>query len=213
MSGTIGASPPAPPTTASKRRWHRPEGSRRRRPLRQRAAHLRAPPAHPGRASAQAAAGGVGTDAPSWLRYKLHVPRLLREHLAYEGLVLSGLHPRSHAASAFYPSPFDRAAIGSTLNGVGEWSTGSIGVGDGREVRLLQETRFPHSIGLLYSAFTELAGFALGSGERAMAALARHGDAAVPGRDPRSPRRSQADGSIELDLREYFTFPPLSSRR
>ena len=83
----------------------------------------------------------------------------IREQLdGYEGEVLFGEHHESHAASAFYPSPFEQAAI-VTMDGVGEWATSSIGVGRGHEIELLRELRFPHSLGLLYSAFTYFTGF------------------------------------------------------
>lgn len=141
---------------------------------------------------------------PSWLRYKLHLPQLIREYLRYEGPVLQELHHRSHAASAFYPSPFERAAI-LTIDGVGEWATASIGVGNGKEVKLLREMHFPHSLGLLYSAFTQFTGFKVNSGEYKMMGLAPYG----------TPKYTQAildhlidlkhDGSVELNL-EYFGF-------
>lgn len=141
---------------------------------------------------------------PSWLRMKLHAPRLIRKFVHYDGPILSGIHHRSHAASCFYPSPFDRAAI-LTVDGVGEWATGAIGVGAGSRVRLLKETRFPHSLGLLYSAFTYFTGFKVNSGEYKMMGLAPYG----------SPRYVQqildhlvdlkSDGSVELNL-EYFAF-------
>jgi carbamoyltransferase len=141
---------------------------------------------------------------PSWLRYKLHLPRLIRQSLRYDGLILQEHHHRSHAASAFYPSPFERAAI-LTIDGVGEWATASIGRGEGNCVELIQEMRFPHSLGLLYSAFTQFTGFKVNSGEYKMMGLAPYGqptyvqailDHLVDVKD---------DGSIELNL-EYFGF-------
>ncbi|HYA17675.1 MAG TPA: carbamoyltransferase N-terminal domain-containing protein, partial [Bryobacteraceae bacterium] len=112
---------------------------------------------------------------PSWVRYKLHLPQLIRDNLHYDGPVFQEIHHRSHAASAFYPSPFERAAI-LTVDGVGEWATASIGAGSGSEVRLLHEMRFPHSIGLLYSAFTQFTGFKVNSGEYKMMGLAPYGE-------------------------------------
>ena len=121
---------------------------------------------------------------PSWLRYKLHVPRLIRDYLQYDGLVLQDMHHRSHAASAFYPSPFARAAI-LTIDGVGEWATASLGRGEDSRVELLKEMHFPHSLGLLYSAFTQFTGFKVNSGEYKMMGLAPYGRAALRPADSR----------------------------
>jgi carbamoyltransferase len=156
-----------------------------------------------------AAAAGAGAEQwlramPSWLRYKLHIPQLIRRHLQYDGLLLQEVHHRSHAASAFYPSPFDRAAI-LTVDGVGEWATASIGVGEGRELRLLREMRFPHSLGLLYSAFTQFTGFKVNSGEYKLLGLAPYGEPAYVGRILEHLVELKADGSVELNL-EYFGF-------
>ncbi|MCA9613449.1 MAG: carbamoyltransferase, partial [Myxococcales bacterium] len=103
---------------------------------------------------------------PLWLGQKLHVPRELDRGLggAYRGRYAFTSHHESHAASAFFPSPFEEAAI-LTLDGVGEWATGSLGIGRGNAIELLQELRFPHSLGLLYSAFTYFTGFKVNSGE------------------------------------------------
>jgi carbamoyltransferase len=141
---------------------------------------------------------------PSWIRYKLHLARLIREYLHYDGLVLQELHHRSHAASAFYPSPFERAAI-LTVDGVGEWATASIGAGRGSEVTLLQEMRFPHSLGLLYSAFTQFTGFKVNSGEYKMMGLAPYGEPKYVGRILSELVDLKDDGSLELNL-DYFGF-------
>ena len=103
---------------------------------------------------------------PVWLRQKLHTPRELDRGLkgAYASRYVFSEHLESHAASAFFPSPFMEAAI-LTLDGVGEWATGSIGVGRDNRIELLRELRFPHSLGLLYSAFTYFCGFRVNSGE------------------------------------------------
>jgi carbamoyltransferase len=156
-----------------------------------------------------AAVGGDGKDAwsrilPTWLRYKLHIPQLIRKHLVYDGLVLHEAHHRSHAASAFYPSPFDRAAI-VTIDGVGEWATGSIGVGNGREIKLLKEMCFPSSLGLLYSAFTQFTGFKVNSGEYKMMGLAPYGEAKYVDVILDKLVDLKEDGSVELDM-EYFGF-------
>jgi carbamoyltransferase len=113
---------------------------------------------------------------PLWLRQKLHLTRELHQGLErrYSKRFIFAEHHESHAASAFYPSPFDEAAI-LTLDGVGEWATTSYGVGRGNRVELLGEMRFPHSIGLLYSAFTHFAGFRVNSGEYKLMGLAPYG--------------------------------------
>jgi carbamoyltransferase len=123
---------------------------------------------------------------PVWLKEKLASRRLLREGLASldrgdlpGDRIRFAEHHLSHAASAFYPSPFDEAAI-LTLDGVGEWATASVGHGRGRELRVLRELRFPHSIGLLYSAFTQFLGFRVNSGEYKLMGLAPYGDPAGP---------------------------------
>lgn len=87
-----------------------------------------------------------------------------KTELGYEGKVLFPEHHESHAASAFYPSPFNNAAI-LTMDGVGEWTTLSYGVGEGNEIKLFADIKFPHSLGLLYSAFTYYTGFKVNSGE------------------------------------------------
>ncbi len=111
---------------------------------------------------------------PSWFADKLRVEPLVHEHLGHAPRMVFCAHHVSHAASAFFPSPFERAAI-LTIDGVGEWATNSVGVGDGHRVQLDQELRFPHSIGLLYSAFTEYLGFRVNNGEYKVMGLAPYG--------------------------------------
>ncbi|MBI4060857.1 MAG: carbamoyltransferase [Elusimicrobia bacterium] len=113
---------------------------------------------------------------PVWLHEKLHLPREIQAALGdkFQGELLFCLHHVSHAASAFYPSPFERAAV-LTADGVGEWSTTSIGAGRGRELGLIREMRFPHSLGLLYSAFAYYLGFKVNSGEYKVMGLAPYG--------------------------------------
>ena len=94
-------------------------------------------------------------------------------------------HHESHAASAFFPSPFDEAAI-LTLDGVGEWSTATFGVGEGNRIRLIDQLQFPHSLGLLYSAFTYYCGFKVNSGEYKLMGLAPYGQPVYRGPDPAS---------------------------
>ena len=113
--------------------------------------------------------------APVWLKDKLFMDRQLRESLGYEGEVLYAEHHESHAASAFFPSPFDEAAI-LTMDGVGEWATASYGVGRGSDIELWKEIHWPDSLGLLYSAFTYYTGFKVNSGEYKVMGLAPYGE-------------------------------------
>src|ERR1043165_5221413 len=112
---------------------------------------------------------------PTWLKEKLNIQGLIRKELGYRGKLLFGDHHESHAASAFYPSPFEEAAI-LTVDGVGEWATASLGVGKGNEITLLKELRYPDSLGLLYSAFTYYTGFKVNSGEYKVMGLAPYGE-------------------------------------
>ncbi|MGA2871219.1 MAG: carbamoyltransferase N-terminal domain-containing protein, partial [Verrucomicrobiota bacterium] len=113
-------------------------------------------------------------------------------------------HHHAHAASAFYPSPFDEAAI-LTIDGVGEWATTTIGAGSGREIKLLKELRFPHSLGLLYSAFTDYCGFRINSGEYKLMGLAPYGEPAFADAIRRELIEVKPDGSFRLNL-DYFDF-------
>jgi carbamoyltransferase len=116
---------------------------------------------------------------PVWIKEKLLMRSLLREELAKVGegqpKMLFPEHHLSHAASAFYPSPFQEAAI-LTLDGVGEWATSTIGFGQGKDITILRELQFPHSLGLLYSAFTYYTGFKVNSGEYKLMGLAPYGN-------------------------------------
>jgi carbamoyltransferase len=114
---------------------------------------------------------------PLWLRHKLHLPKEMDKALnnGYKGRFVFIEHHESHAASAFFPSPFNEAAI-LTLDGVGEWATGSFGIGRGNKINLTHELHFPHSLGLLYSAFTYFTGFRVNSGEYKMMGLAPYGE-------------------------------------
>ena len=111
------------------------------------------------------------------LRSKLYLPREIRKGLngSYSKRVVFTEHHESHAASAFFPSPFEEAAV-LTLDGVGEWATTSYGIGRGNSIELTHELRFPHSIGLLYSAFTYFCGFRVNSGEYKLMGLAPYGE-------------------------------------
>lgn len=154
---------------------------------------------------------------PVWLKEKMFLKRMIRqslEEMGYEGVknipLLFPEHHLSHAASAFYPSPFEEAAI-LTIDGVGEWATASISKGHGGSITLLKELNFPHSLGLLYSAFTYFLGFKVNSGEYKLMGLAPYG---VPGSD-RVERyktiiydrlvRLNEDGSIWLN-QAYFSY-------
>jgi carbamoyltransferase len=143
---------------------------------------------------------------PQWLQKKLHLPREIDAGLGgtYQGPILFTTHHESHAASAFFPSPFEQAAI-LTLDGVGEWTTASWGVGRGNAIELRQEMRFPHSPGLLYSAFTHYCGFRVNSGEYKLMGLAPYGEPKY--RDLILERlvRLHQDGSFWLDQR-YFDY-------
>jgi carbamoyltransferase len=113
---------------------------------------------------------------PQWLRQKLHLPREMDKALnhGYKGRYVFTEHHESHAAAAFFPSPFDEAAI-LTMDGVGEWATASFGIGRGNQIELTHELHFPHSLGLLYSAFTYFCGFRVNSGEYKLMGLAPYG--------------------------------------
>jgi len=143
---------------------------------------------------------------PLWLRQKLHTPRELDRGLgnAYKGRYVFLEHHESHAASAFFPSPFEEAAI-LTLDGVGEWATGSIAVGRGNKIEMLREMRFPHSLGLLYSAFTYFAGFKVNSGEYKLMGLAPYGEPAYKDLILEKLLDLKNDGSFRMDM-SYFGF-------
>lgn len=112
---------------------------------------------------------------PLWIKEKLFLDREIRTPLGYEGPILYSEHHESHAASAFYPSPFDNAAI-LTIDGVGEWATASMGTGRGAELEIFSELHWPDSLGLLYSAFTYYTGFKVNSGEYKVMGLAPYGE-------------------------------------
>jgi carbamoyltransferase len=143
---------------------------------------------------------------PVWLHRKLHTARELDRGLqgAYPGRYIYTEHHQSHAASAFFPSPFEDAAI-VTLDGVGEWATGSIGVGRGNRIAMLKELRFPHSLGLLYSAFTYFAGFKVNSGEYKLMGLAPYGDPIYKDLILRHLIDLRDDGSFRMDM-SYFGY-------
>ena len=112
---------------------------------------------------------------PLWVKEKLWMKEMIKDKLGYTGKVIFPEHHESHAASAFYPSPFNKAAI-LTMDGVGEWTTTSYGVGEGNDFQLFADIKFPHSLGLLYSALTYYTGFKVNSGEYKVMGLAPYGE-------------------------------------
>ncbi len=143
---------------------------------------------------------------PLWLKQKLHLPREMDKGLRnrYRGRYVFTEHHESHAASAFLPSPFEEAAI-LTLDGVGEWATGSIGVGRGNKLEMLKEMRFPHSLGLLYSAFTYFCGFRVNSGEYKLMGLAPYGEPKYRDLILEKLIHLKDDGSFRMDM-SYFAY-------
>ena len=143
---------------------------------------------------------------PLWMREKLFLPRVMDRALdgKYRGRYIFTEHHESHAASAFFPSPYDEAAI-LTLDGVGEWATGSVGVGRGNTIELLEEMHFPHSLGLLYSAFTYFTGFKVNSGEYKLMGLAPYGEPKYAHVIREKLIDLKDDGSFRMDMR-YFGF-------
>ena len=158
---------------------------------------------------------------PLWMKEKLWMPDLIRTELAksdgedderaakklgkkFEWKLLFGDHHESHAASAFYPSPFEEAAI-LTIDGVGEWATSSIGIGKGNEITLLKQLRFPDSLGLLYSAFTYYTGFRVNSGEYKVMGLAPYGEPKYVELIKDKLLQIRDDGSIRMN-HEFFSY-------
>ncbi len=139
---------------------------------------------------------------PLWLKQKLFMKDLIRRELGYEGNFLFTEHHESHAASAFYPSPFGEAAF-LTIDGVGEWTTTSFGIGRGNEIEILKEIHFPHSIGLLYSAFTYFTGFKVNSGEYKVMGLAPYGEPKYVDAILEHLVDLKEDGSFKLNLRAF----------
>jgi len=143
---------------------------------------------------------------PLWVGGKIDLRRVIRSHLnkAARAEVLFLEHHQSHAASAFYPSPFESAAI-LTIDGVGEWATATIGVGEGNKIRILKELHFPHSLGLLYSAFTYYCGFKVNSGEYKLMGLAPYGKPVYLEEIKKHLVKVYPDGSLWLNLK-YFNY-------
>jgi carbamoyltransferase len=145
------------------------------------------------------------TAVPVWVKEKLFTRELIRRELdGFQGPLLFAEHHESHAASAFYPSPFDEAAI-LTIDGVGEWATSSYGVGKGKNVNLLAETHYPHSLGMLYSAFTYYTGFKVNSGEYKVMGLAPYGEPKYADLILDKLVDLKEDGSFKLNMK-YFNY-------
>ena len=141
---------------------------------------------------------------PLWMKEKLHVDRQLRRELSYDGPLLYSEHHEAHAASAFFPSPFESAAI-LTIDGVGEWATASIGRGARSDFEILQELHWPDSLGLLYSAFTYYTGFKVNSGEYKVMGLAPYGQPKYVDTIYRELIDLRDDGSFRLN-QKYFNY-------
>jgi carbamoyltransferase len=142
---------------------------------------------------------------PTWLGEKLWMSDDIADRLdGFEEPILFGEHHESHAASAFYPSPFENAAV-VTMDGVGEWATSSIGIGRGNDLEIIRELRFPHSLGLLYSAFTYFAGFKVNSGEYKVMGLAPYGEPKYVDLIKKHLVEIRDDGSLWMN-QEYFTY-------
>jgi carbamoyltransferase len=141
---------------------------------------------------------------PLWLGQKLYVHKVIKKETGYEGEILFTEHHEAHQASAFYPSPFDEAAI-LTIDGVGEWATASYGFGRGKDLTILKELHFPDSLGLLYSAFTYFTGFRVNSGEYKLMGLAPYGVPRFKDLILSELVDLKNDGSIRLNL-SYFDF-------
>jgi carbamoyltransferase len=141
---------------------------------------------------------------PLWLKQKLWMKDFIQKELNFDGKILFPEHHESHAASAFYLSPFSEAAI-LTMDGVGEWTTSSYGIGRGNEIDLLGELHFPHSLGLLYSAFTYFTGFKVNSGEYKMMGLAPYGEPKYVDVIYNELVDVKADGSFKMNMK-YFNY-------
>src|SRR3989338_4814643 len=143
---------------------------------------------------------------PLWIKQKLWIPDIIQKSLpGFKGKLIFPSHHESHAASAFYPSPFQKAAI-LTLDGVGEWTTAAFGAGRDNDFKLEYEIRFPHSLGLLYSAFTSYTGFKVNSGEYKLMGLAPYGEPKYKDLILQELIDLKEDGSFKLNMR-YFSYP------
>jgi carbamoyltransferase len=141
---------------------------------------------------------------PLWIKEKLWMKELIKNELKYEGKIIFPEHHESHAASAFYPSPFESAAF-LTIDGVGEWTTTSFGIGRANKINILSEIKFPHSIGLLYSAITYYTGFKVNSGEYKVMGLAPYGQPKYSDLILSELMDLKEDGSFKMNMK-YFDY-------
>ena len=141
---------------------------------------------------------------PLWIRKKLWIKELIRKELDYDNIVIFPEHHMSHAASGFFASPYQEAAF-LTMDGVGEWATTSYGIGKGNEVQMLAEIQFPHSLGLLYSAFTYYTGFRVNSGEYKVMGLAPYGEPKYKDLILGNLIDVKDDGSFKMNM-DYFNY-------
>jgi len=141
---------------------------------------------------------------PLWIKQKLWMKDYIQTELKFNGKIIFPEHHESHAASAFFPSPFQEAAF-LTMDGVGEWTTTSYGVGKGNKIDILAEIKFPHSLGLLYSAFTYYTGFKVNSGEYKVMGLAPYGKPVYKDLILKELIDLKDDGSFKLNMR-YFDY-------
>jgi len=141
----------------------------------------------------------------TWLGDKLWVKSIIKDKVGVEDKkILFGEHHLSHAASAFYPSPFKEAAI-LTVDGVGEWTTATTGIGKGTEIKLLKEIKFPHSLGLLYSAFTAFLGFKVNNGEYKVMGMSSYGKPRYIDKIYDNLIKVASDGSFWINM-DYFSY-------
>jgi carbamoyltransferase len=141
---------------------------------------------------------------PLWLGKKLHLPKLIKKETGFKGNILFTEHHEAHAASAFFPSPFEEAAI-ICFDGVGEWTTTSWGIGRGNRIKMKEQIKFPHSLGLLYSAFTYYTGFKVNSGEYKLMGLAPYGEPKYVNTIRDELIDIKEDGSFHMNM-DYFNY-------
>jgi carbamoyltransferase len=141
---------------------------------------------------------------PLWIKKKLWMKEVIKKELKYDGKIVFPEHHESHAASAFYPSPFQEAAF-LTMDGVGEWTTASYGIGNGNRIEIVSEIKFPHSLGLLYSAFTYYTGFKVNSGEYKVMGLAPYGEPKYKDAILKELIDLKEDGSFKMNM-DYFNY-------
>ena len=141
---------------------------------------------------------------PLWIKQKIWMKEFIKKELNYDGKIIFPEHHESHAASAFFPSPFQEAAF-LTVDGVGEWATTSYGIGKGNKIDILAEIHFPHSLGLLYSAFTYYTGFKVNSGEYKVMGLAPYGEPKYKDLILSELMDLKEDGSFKMNMK-YFNY-------